>query len=347
MQPGTERLAAAWDSLLFTLGGPPAESTHHRPRPSEKIPVTVLGGFLGAGKTTLLCQILEESTVEIVAIVNDIASVNVDAVRVRSRNAETIELDNGCVCCVLGDNLRETLEEIGERSRRPEALVIETSGLSDPVGVAQTVANVESVSLDGIVTVVDALTFRERARDPMTAHLFARQLTAAHLVVLTKTASAGDAFDLREEVGQHVPGRPVLLSDHGETGAEVLLGAALRGARPATNAATHVPGGFAVETLEWTQPVVAKRFFEILDELPETVYRAKGWVWLDEASKIAEPAECFDVQAAGPHWRVARRDGPDRTSQLVVIGKAGNRGFDAFVRKLRGLRMTSTNDAAR
>ena len=246
---------------------------------------------------------------------------------------------------MLGNDLRETLEEIGHRTRRPDAVVLETSGLSDPLGVAQTVANVETMTLDGIVTVVDALTFRARASDPVTAPLFERQLDAAHLIALTKTTACEQVLELRDEVGRLAAGRPVLLSDRGETGSDVLLAAATRGARLAMNTAGHPPDDFAVETLEWPEPIDARRFFQLLDDLPATVYRLKGWVYLQEAGGHAEPAAGFEVQAAGRHWRVARRDGPGSTCQLVVIGRSSDCAFDGFLHRLRGLRGRSPKSA--
>lgn len=348
MPADADRLTAARDALLFTLGGPPsgerdAQHVDHS-YSATRIPVTLLSGFLGAGKTTLLCDLLEQSAVEIVAIVNDIASINVDAALVRTKNAETIELDNGCACCVLGSDLQETLEEIGGRAEPPDAVVIEASGLSDPMGIAQTVANVESMTLDGIVTVVDALAYRERVADPVTAHLFERQLAAAHLIVLSKTgANLGDeVVTLRGDVGRLAPGRPVLLCDAGETGVEVLLGAATRGARPDAGVLDHAGDGFAVETLTWPGALCAPRFFALLDELPDAVYRVKGWVSLEEPGSDVAPR--FELQAAGSRWRVSAQSELDDRNQLVVIGRAGDAAFDDFLRRLRALRTEPSNE---
>ena len=98
------------------------------------IPVILLCGFLGAGKTTLVCKLLEQVNDEILVIVNDIASINIDGAMVRRQDAETIELENGCACCVLGADLSDRLSEIRSRPSLPAAIVIETSGLSDPYG---------------------------------------------------------------------------------------------------------------------------------------------------------------------------------------------------------------------
>ena len=130
---------------------------------------------------------------------------------------------------MLGSDLFDSLHSIGLRSKRPDAIVIESSGLSDPMGIAQTVANVETMSLDGIVTLVDALSFQERIADPVTAMLFERQLAAAHLVVMTKTARQESGDLLAETLGEMVPGRRVidseiLMGKGGQLANDLLLG---------------------------------------------------------------------------------------------------------------------------
>jgi len=135
----------AWNSLLYTLGGPPVSTSNSTntgaERDANQIPVTILSGFLGAGKTTLLCNLLADTGTNVLAIDYDLAGVNFDAALVRSSNAETLHLENGCACCVLGNDLDLMLKEIGCREEKPEAIIIEASGVSDPMGIAQTLAN--------------------------------------------------------------------------------------------------------------------------------------------------------------------------------------------------------------
>ena len=337
---------AAWQVVLQTLGGPPIHSPdpEAEPRPGTSprpgVSVTVLTGFLGAGKTTLLCRLLEQTSLRITAIVNDVASINIDAAMVRSRDAETIEFQNGCACCTLQTDLRETLEEISARVKRPQAVVIEASGIADPMGIAQTVANVSSTVLDGIVTLVDATSFHSSASDPSTASVFARQLAAAHLVVLTKTEPGSDLQRLTRGLGELAPGRPVLLwddlfQDGGEAASEILLGAALRGARPALAERDHAHSGFAVETQAWSAPLAAAAFFQWLDRLPGSLYRMKGSVWLREGP--GETARCVQVQAVGPRWRVTDDQTRPPGNRLVLIGQAGATSFAEYAENLRVL----------
>ena len=341
--------AAAWEVVLQTLGVPP---THPQDREAdsraasagasvvETIPVTVLTGFLGAGKTTLLCRLLEQTSLRITAIVNDVAAINVDAALIRSRNAETIEFQNGCACCSLQTDLRDTLQEIGSRGRRPQAVLIEASGIADPMGIAQTVAHESATTLDGVVTLVDATDFQSRSADPSTARVFARQLDAAHLVVLTKTNGISDLPKLSQTVGQLAPGRPVLVcddlfGDSGERAAQILLGAALRGARPALAASGDEHATFAVETRTWAVPLSGPSFFALLDRLPETLYRMKGSVWL--RGRPEEAPRCVHVQVVGARWRVTDGEVDTQDSHLVLIGCAGAASFLEVVAALERL----------
>ncbi len=156
---------------------------------TEKIPVTVLTGYLGAGKTTLLNRILTEPHGKRFAvIVNEFGEVGIDNDLVVGADEEVFEMNNGCICCTVRGDLIRIIDGLMKRKGKFDAIIVETTGLADPAPVAQTFFVDEDVGartrLDAVVTVVDAKWLGERLKDAPEAK---NQIAFADVLILNKT----------------------------------------------------------------------------------------------------------------------------------------------------------------
>jgi G3E family GTPase len=155
----------------------------------EKIPVTVLTGYLGAGKTTLLNRILtEEHGKRYAVIVNEFGEIGIDNELVVGADEEVFEMNNGCICCTVRGDLIRILDGLMKRKGKFDAVIVETTGLADPAPVAQTFFMDQDVSdtarLDAVVTVADAKWLSDRLKDAPEAK---NQIAFADVIILNKT----------------------------------------------------------------------------------------------------------------------------------------------------------------
>jgi G3E family GTPase len=156
---------------------------------NDKIPVTVITGYLGAGKTTLLNRILtEQHGRRYAVIVNEFGEIGIDNELVVGADEEIFEMNNGCICCTVRGDLIRIIEGLMRRRGKFDAIIVETTGLADPAPVAQTFfvdADVKGAAmLDAVVTLADAKWLSHRLKDAPEAK---SQIAFADVIVLNKT----------------------------------------------------------------------------------------------------------------------------------------------------------------
>ena len=337
--------------------------------PNTPIPITILSGFLGAGKTSLLNHILHGNHgLRVGVLVNDFGEINIDAELVAGVSGNSVSLSNGCVCCSIRDDLVESTLQLVQGPNRPEYLILETSGVADPVSVSLTFVESELKSLidvDSILTVVDAENIR--SLDDEYEELAEDQISMADIVILNKVDLADKVTldDLKSWIHAIVPNARLIETTHGKVPLELILGIGqfeperVLG-KTSSDIHVHAESGhdhhqqdhdghhndhhhdhtlvFSTWSYSSNKPHSYKALRQAVESLPSTIYRVKGIVFLNES-----PDRRGVIQLVGKRTRVSVSESwGDKTpyTRIVMIGTHGGVDVNELSERFKSCQVT-------
>jgi G3E family GTPase len=292
-------------------------------------PVTVLTGFLGAGKTTLLNHILACAEGRRIAVlVNDFGAINIDARLIVSVDDDRIALSNGCICCTIRDDLVGALLKLLAETPSPEHVIIEASGISEPIGIAETLFQPELepfIAIDAMIAICDVANYATLDFD--NSEMVLRQVAVADIVLLNKvdlaTSTAIEAA--RADMALAAPHARLIETEHARLPMVLLFGPRTAQVRLSTQQLTHHhhdDHSARFESWTWTnaQPLQLDAFMRFVKELPTSIYRAKGILRLADA-----PHQESVFQLVGKRSEISKgapwSDSP--ANAIVFIGSRG------------------------
>ncbi|AHJ29607.1 GTP-binding protein [Nodularia spumigena CS-584] len=313
--------------------------------PKRGMPVTLITGFLGSGKTTLLNQILKnKENLKVAVLVNEFGDINIDSQLLVSVDQDMMELSNGCICCTINDGLVDAVYRILEREERIDYLVIETTGVADPLPIILTFLGTELrdlTNLDSIITLVDVDAFDAEHFQSESA---LKQITYGDIILLNKVdlATPEKVKEVESYIHEVKAGAKILPTQYGEVPLALILDTQLTPQSQYISIAEqdahqehhhehdhhdhehhhhhsdHLDNdGFISISFQSDRPFDVHKFEAFLTEqMPAGVFRAKGILWFNDS----DLRHIF--QLSGQRYNLHADDWYSQPkNQLVFIGR--------------------------